>query len=121
MTNETELNQLNQYQVVSSFEGERKSGYRMEEGKKWRQFLAAVLCKWKSSKKVLKCESDGFRYVDPDWARFKVGWRVMRLETQTEFLFSSIIFDSFLNKILLNGEASRVCDTYKDLVLKSSP
>lgn len=46
MTNETELNQLNQYQVVSSYEGERKpGGYRMEQGKKWRQYLAAVLCK----------------------------------------------------------------------------
>lgn len=45
MTNETELNQLNQYQIVGSYEGERKTGYRMEEGKKWRQFLAAVLCK----------------------------------------------------------------------------
>lgn len=45
MTNETELNQLNQYQAVSSFEGERKGGYRMEQGKKWRQYLAAVLCK----------------------------------------------------------------------------
>lgn len=42
MTNETELNQ---YQVVSSYEGERNpGGYRMEEGKKWRQYLAAVLC-----------------------------------------------------------------------------
>jgi hypothetical protein len=45
MTNETELNQLNQYQAVSSFEGERKGGYRMEPGKKWRQYLVAVLCK----------------------------------------------------------------------------
>lgn len=47
MNNETELNQLNQYQVVSSYEGERKPAYRMEEGKKWRQYLAAVLCKWR--------------------------------------------------------------------------
>lgn len=49
MTDENELNQLshsNQYQVVSSGEGERRSVYRMEDGKKWRQYLAAVLCKW---------------------------------------------------------------------------
>lgn len=45
MTDETELNQLNQYQVVDSFEGEKKPTYRMEEGKKWRQFLAAILCR----------------------------------------------------------------------------
>lgn len=45
MTNETELNQLEQYQVVGSCEGERKPDYRMEQGKKWRQYLAAVLCK----------------------------------------------------------------------------
>jgi hypothetical protein len=43
MTNETELDQLNQYQKVCDCE--KKAGYRMEQGKKWRQFLAAVLCK----------------------------------------------------------------------------
>lgn len=50
MPDENELNELNhsnQYQVVSSFEGERQKSYRMEDGKKWRQYLAAVLCKWK--------------------------------------------------------------------------
>lgn len=52
MTNETELNGLNQFQVVSSFEGERKGGYRMEQGKKWRQYLAAVLCEFKRKKKI---------------------------------------------------------------------
>jgi hypothetical protein len=47
MTNETELNQLNnQYQAVDSYEEERKVAYKMEAGLKWRQFLAAVLCKW---------------------------------------------------------------------------
>lgn len=57
---------MNQYQVVSSFEGALNKSYRMEDGKKWRQYLAAVLCKcWfgkklkknsalKPSKKVLK-------------------------------------------------------------------
>jgi len=45
MTNDTELNQLNQYQTVSSSEGEKGPAYRMEQGKKWRQYLAAVLCK----------------------------------------------------------------------------
>ncbi|CAO1352409.1 unnamed protein product [Diamesa tonsa] len=34
--------ELNQYQIVSSFEGERKMN-PVEEGKKYRQFLAAVL------------------------------------------------------------------------------
>lgn len=37
--------ELNQYQIVSSFEGERKVNPVMEKGKKYRQFLAAVLCK----------------------------------------------------------------------------
>lgn len=46
MTNETELNKLNQYTVVNSYEGETKPAYRMEQGKKWRQYLAAVVCKW---------------------------------------------------------------------------
>lgn len=45
MTNETELEHINQYQIVSSSEGGFKPSYRMEEGKKWRQYLAAVLCK----------------------------------------------------------------------------
>lgn len=49
MTNDTELNQLSQYQIVSSGEGERKPAYRMEQGKKWRQYLAAVLCKCNQS------------------------------------------------------------------------
>lgn len=44
MTNGTELTQLNQYQAASSCEGENKPVYRMEQGKKWRQYLAAVLC-----------------------------------------------------------------------------
>lgn len=39
MTNDTELNQLNQYQIVSSCDCEKKTGHRMEEGKKWRQYL----------------------------------------------------------------------------------
>lgn len=47
MPTETELNQ---YQIVSSCEGGPKPSYRMEEGKKWRQYLAAVLCKWEDDK-----------------------------------------------------------------------
>lgn len=40
MTNGIELTQ---YQIVSTSESGKK--YNMEQGKKWRQFLAAVLCK----------------------------------------------------------------------------
>jgi hypothetical protein len=39
MTNGIELNQ---YQIVSTTESGKK--YKMEQGKKWRQFLAGVLC-----------------------------------------------------------------------------
>lgn len=37
--------ELNQYQIVGSFEGDRKVNPVMETGKKYRQYLAAVLCK----------------------------------------------------------------------------
>lgn len=40
--NPTELN----YQVVSTFEQGDHRQYRMEEGKKWRQFLAGVIGKF---------------------------------------------------------------------------
>lgn len=36
--------ELTQYHLVSSSENGRKK-YKMEQGKKWRQFLAAILCK----------------------------------------------------------------------------
>lgn len=49
--------ELNQYQIVSSFEGERKMNPVVEEGKKYRQFLAAVLCKWTLMKLVYKLNS----------------------------------------------------------------
>lgn len=43
MTNGIELGQ---YQIVSTDDsGLNKKHYKMEQGKKWRQFLAAVLCK----------------------------------------------------------------------------
>lgn len=50
----SEGSELNQYQVVSSFEGGLNKSYRMEDGKKWRQFLAAVLCKWTLDGNFLK-------------------------------------------------------------------
>lgn len=37
--------ELEQYQIVNSNDSEGIKRYKMEEGKKWRQFLAAVLCK----------------------------------------------------------------------------
>lgn len=36
---------LNQYQIVSSFEGQREMNPVMEQGNRYRQFLAAILCK----------------------------------------------------------------------------
>lgn len=38
--------ELEQYQIVNTNDsGTNKKEYKMEQGKKWRQFLAAVLCK----------------------------------------------------------------------------
>jgi Holliday junction resolvase RusA-like endonuclease len=46
---DTGLNNLNQYRKVDSENGRCfvKESYKKEEGKKWRQFLAAVICEFK--------------------------------------------------------------------------
>jgi hypothetical protein len=37
--------ELEEYRIVNTNDSENKKQYKMEQGKKWRQFLAAVLCK----------------------------------------------------------------------------
>lgn len=43
---DTELDNLNQSQKVNSPDNVGKGLYKDEPGKKWRQFLAAVLCEF---------------------------------------------------------------------------
>lgn len=43
--------ELTQYQTVSTSESSNFKKYKMEQGKKWRQFLAAIVCKRKIKNK----------------------------------------------------------------------